>query len=154
VWQHCLLKRSARFAAEVEDQILILIANIILLNDVNVIELIYLGVLPSLIFELRYTMIVAGPQSYYDPRNHTACSVCMFWPLIAQWLLYVPPDSTLKNSAFCPQGVLMRSLQIAEQTTIISLYDINFLISITETDCVYCAVRTEPLNKFKLNLGL
>ena len=74
--------------------------------------------------------------------------------LKAQWLLYVPPGSTLNNSAFCPHSVLMRSVPIAEKTAIISLYDINFLISITETECVYCAVRTEPLNKIQLNLGL
>jgi len=31
---------------------------------------------------------------------------------------------------------------ISEQTTIISLYNINWLVFITETECVYCAVRT------------
>jgi len=31
---------------------------------------------------------------------------------------------------------------ISEQTAIISLYNINWLIVITETECVYCAVRT------------
>jgi len=34
----------------------------------------------------------------------------------------------------------------SEQTAIISLYDINRLICITETECVYCAVRTEFSN--------
>ena len=33
---------------------------------------------------------------------------------------------------------------ISEQTAIISLYNINWLVCITETECVYCAVRTEP----------
>ena len=32
---------------------------------------------------------------------------------------------------------------IWEQTAIISLYSINWLVFITETECVYCAVRTE-----------
>jgi hypothetical protein len=32
---------------------------------------------------------------------------------------------------------------ISEQTAIISLYNINWLVCITETVCVYCAVRTE-----------
>jgi hypothetical protein len=32
---------------------------------------------------------------------------------------------------------------ISEQTAIISLYSINGLVFITETECVYCAVRTE-----------
>ena len=36
---------------------------------------------------------------------------------------------------------------ISEQTAIISLYSINWLVCITETECVYCAVRTaEHLN--------
>jgi len=35
---------------------------------------------------------------------------------------------------------------ISEQTGIISLFNINWLVLITETHCVYCAVRTEPLN--------
>jgi len=35
---------------------------------------------------------------------------------------------------------------ISEQTAIISLYSINWLVFITETECVYCAVRTGSLN--------
>jgi len=31
---------------------------------------------------------------------------------------------------------------ISELTAIISLYSINWLVFITETECVYCAVRT------------
>jgi len=34
---------------------------------------------------------------------------------------------------------------IWEQTAIISLYNINWLVCITETECVYCAVRTGSL---------
>jgi hypothetical protein len=33
-------------------------------------------------------------------------------------------------------------VRISEQTAIISLYSINWLVCITETECVYCAVRT------------
>jgi hypothetical protein len=36
---------------------------------------------------------------------------------------------------------------ISEQTAIISLYNINWLVCITETECVYCAVRAESLIK-------
>ena len=35
---------------------------------------------------------------------------------------------------------------ISEQTAIISLYNINWLVCITETECVYCAVRTGSWN--------
>ena len=34
---------------------------------------------------------------------------------------------------------------IWEQTAIISLYSVNWLVFITETECVYCAVRTGSL---------
>ena len=40
---------------------------------------------------------------------------------IAQWLLCVPPDLTLKNSTLLPCSVVWFS----EQTVIISLYSIN-----------------------------
>jgi hypothetical protein len=36
---------------------------------------------------------------------------------------------------------------ISEQTAIISLYDINWLLFITEAESVYCAVRTGYLNQ-------
>jgi hypothetical protein len=41
---------------------------------------------------------------------------------------------------------------ISEQTAIISLYSINWLVCITETECVYCAVRTESLNEIEVNI--
>jgi hypothetical protein len=39
----------------------------------------------------------------------------------------------------------MCSVWLWEQTAAISLYSINWLLFITETECVYCAVRTEYL---------
>ena len=41
---------------------------------------------------------------------------------------------------------------IWEQTAIISLYNINWLVFITETECVYCAVRTGYLNIIRISL--
>jgi hypothetical protein len=52
---------------------------------------------------------------------------------------------TFSNFTFCPHGVFMCFVWIAEQTAIISLYSINWLIFVTETDCVYCAVRIGSL---------
>jgi len=75
----------------------------------------------------------------------------------AQWSLYVPHSGhymygtvvttcttnlTINNSTFCPHSVFVR---ISEQTAIISLYSIDWLVYITETECVYCAVRTGSL---------
>ena len=45
------------------------------------------------------------------------------------------------NSTFCPHSVLC-FVWVWEQTAIISVYSINCLVLITETECVYCAVRT------------
>ena len=52
---------------------------------------------------------------------------------------------TFSNSTFCPHSVFMCFVWIWEQTAIISLYSFNSLVFITETECVYCAVRTGSL---------
>ena len=49
------------------------------------------------------------------------------------------------NATFCPHSVFMCFVWISEQTAIISLYNINLLVFVTETECVYCAVRTGSL---------
>ena len=49
---------------------------------------------------------------------------------------------TFNNSTFCPHSVFMCFVWIWEQTTIISLYTINWSVFITEKKRVYCAVRT------------
>ena len=66
-------------------------------------------------------------------------------PLTAQWSLYVPSGLTFTNSTFCPHSVFMCFVWISEQRAIISIYSINWLVFITETECVYCAVRTGSL---------
>jgi hypothetical protein len=43
---------------------------------------------------------------------------------------------------------------ISEQTVTFFLYSIKWLVFITETGCVYCAVRTECLCTIQLNIGL
>ena len=43
---------------------------------------------------------------------------------------------------------------ISEQTAIISLYSINWLVFVTETENVYCAVRTDALCVLKVSFGL
>jgi len=49
---------------------------------------------------------------------------------------------TFGNSTFCSHSVFMCFVWIWEQTASISLCNINWLVCITETVCVYCAVRT------------
>jgi len=49
---------------------------------------------------------------------------------------------------------MWKSGVISEQTAIISLYSINWLVFVNETERVYCAVRTESLNILQLNLSI
>ena len=58
------------------------------------------------------------------------------------------------NSTFCPHGAFMCFVWIWEQTAIISLYNINWLVFISERECVHCAVRTEYLYITKFNHSL
>jgi len=62
--------------------------------------------------------------------------------------------TTFKNSTLCPHSVFMCFVWISEQTAIISLYNINWLVVITETECVYCAVRAEHLHAMQVNFSL
>ena len=57
-------------------------------------------------------------------------------PFKVHWLPYVPPCLTFNESAFCPHTVFMCFVWISEQTAIISLYSIDWLVFITETECL------------------
>jgi len=46
------------------------------------------------------------------------------------------------HSTVCTHSVFMCFVWIWEQTATISLYNIKWLVFITETECVYCAVRS------------
>ena len=59
---------------------------------------------------------------------------------------------TFSNCTFCPHTVFVCFVWIWEQTAIISLYSIDWLVFITETESVYCAVRAELLNVIQVNL--
>jgi len=61
---------------------------------------------------------------------------------------------TFSNSTFCPHSVFMCFVWIWKQIAIISLYNINWLVCITETESVYCAVRTECLYIIQINVFL
>ena len=49
------------------------------------------------------------------------------------------------NSTFCSHSVFMCFVWISEQTAIISLFSIKWLVFITETECVYCVVQAGSL---------
>ena len=61
---------------------------------------------------------------------------------------------TSHNSTFCPHSAFMCFVWISGQTAIISLHNINWLVCITQTGCVYCAVRTGCLSIIKVTFCL
>jgi len=71
--------------------------------------------------------------------------------MYSQWSLCVPPvqhSAILRSAHTC---VFMCFVWISEQTAIISLYSINWLVLIIERKCVYCAVRTGSLYIIQAN---
>jgi hypothetical protein len=89
--------------------------------------------------------------SLYVPSVVIICTASSHY-MCRQWSLYVPSGLPFKKSMFCPHSVFMCSVWISEHAATISLYSINWLVCITETECVYCAVRTGSLNPFILSL--
>jgi len=63
---------------------------------------------------------------------------------VQHWLVgfYNWDGVCLLCGTFCPHSMLVCFVWIWEQTAIISLYSIDWLVFITETECVYCAVRS------------
>jgi len=108
----------------------------------------------------RVVTICTAEWSLYVPHSghylyRTVVAICT-----AQWSLYVPHSGhymyhtvvtigttslTFNSSMFCPHTVFVCFVWISEQTAIISLYNINWLVFVTEMECVYCAVRTGSL---------
>ena len=72
------------------------------------------------------------------------------------------PPVTICTARFNPQqfyvlphtAVFMCFVWIWDQTAIISLYSIDWLVFITETESVYCAVRTGYLNRIHFSFTL
>jgi len=70
--------------------------------------------------------------------------------LLHTWTIQTPVVTvrttswTFSNSPFCPQCIYVFCMDL--RTAIISLYSINWLVCITETECVYWAVRTGSLH--------
>ena len=83
---------------------------------------------------------------------HKLRSCCLLMTLYSPVVTICTASLTFSNSTFCPHSVFICFVWIWEQTAIISLYNINWLVFITETECVYCAVRTECLNGVEVDL--
>ena len=104
---------------------------------------------------LTMVTICTSQWSLYVPYSgHYITSVVTI--CTAQWSLYVPHSGrymyhqfNIHNSTFFPHTVFMCFVWISEQTAIISLYNINWLVCITQTQSVYCAVRTRKSKTFQ-----
>jgi hypothetical protein len=79
------------------------------------------------------------------------CGVYLHSPITSSCCL--PPGLASKNFASRPQSVFFFSWN-SEQMAVISLYSIKWSVFITETDCVYCAVRTGPFSIIEIGLSL
>ena len=111
--------------------------------------------------ECVYCAVRTGSLYIILRSAHTAVFICFVWiseqtAIISlyniNWLVCI----TETECVYCAVRtgylyIILRSAQtavficfvwISEQTAIISLYNINWLVFITETECVYCAVRT------------
>jgi len=80
--------------------------------------------------------ICTTQRSVYVPHSghymyRTVVTICT-----VQWSPYIPPGLTFSSSTFYPQSVFLCFVWISEQTAIISLYNINWLVFITETVCL------------------
>jgi predicted GNAT family N-acyltransferase len=76
-----------------------------------------------------YLCVLCGSENKHRLFHCTALN---------EWFL--KQISCILRGTFCPHSVFMYFVWIWEQTAIISLYRINWLVFITKTECVYCAV--------------
>jgi len=97
-----------------------------------------------------YLCVLCGSENKQRLFPYTALTDFFYNSDLTLWSPVVTictTSLTFSNSAFCPHSVFMCLVWIWEQTAIISVYSINWLFFITETESVYCAVRTEYLTK-------
>ena len=67
-------------------------------------------------------------------------------------LLYVLPRLTLRYSTFCRQVIyVLYVCGSQKQSAIISIRSTGWLVSVSMTECVHCAVRSESLNRIQSN---
>jgi len=103
-----------------------------------------------LVFITETECVYCAVRSTFCPHTVFMCFVWI-WEQTAiislysiNWLVgfYNWDGVCLLRGTFCPHTVFMCFVWIWEETAIISLYSINWLVFITETECVYCAVRS------------
>jgi hypothetical protein len=87
---------------------------------------------------LRATSTYTETKSDVEDTNRwPGCKLTLLW--------YSSYLTCISIQFYVLQRAFLQLMWISEQTAIISLYSINWLVFKTEKDCVYCAVRTESL---------
>jgi len=76
----------------------------------------------------------------------------MKFNFLSPLLLYVPLSFNVQNPTFCSHHACVCFVWISEQTDIISLHTMNQLLCTSERS-VYCAVRTQSLNRIPIALS-
>jgi len=82
------------------------------------------------------------------------CSLPFLHLLRLLFAKLLKPSIYFKYSQVCPHSVFICSVWILEQTSVISLYNINWLVFITKTECVYCVVQAGCLNVIWVNVSV
>ena len=75
-------------------------------------------------------------------------------PLETSDFFFLRPNLLVRNSTFCPTNVNICFTWVEEQTSINFLCNFNLLVIITESVCVYSAVRDEYLNIIQVCLSI
>lgn len=76
-------------------------------------------------------------------------------PVKAHWLLYVQPDLTFQDSAsIIPTRCFCESCRPMRTALLLYVYSIICSAFTVETECVYCEVWAESLNKFQVTCRL
>ena len=88
-----------------------------------------------------YLCVLCGSQNKKRLFPYTALTGWFLW-LRRVCLLRGMDWIFIYNLRSTPHSVFMCFVWISEQTVIISLYNVNWLVFITEVECVYCVVRT------------
>ena len=84
------------------------------------------GRLPAIMTDVYLSFPQSFPVTVISALQSPAVTICT-------------TSLTSTNPTFCPHSVFICFVWISEQTAIISLYSIYWLVSITEMKCVYCA---------------
>jgi len=99
---------------------------------------------------LKMEMKIMLIRPFSTKKLKVGLTVILYSPVVA----IRTTSLTFNNSTYCPHSVFMCFVRIWEQTAIISLYSIDWLVCIAETESVYCAVRTGSLCITQVNRNL